>query len=29
MWGSIYCTQLQESVYYLEMQVLQRGPKKK
>lgn len=28
MWGSIYCTQLQESVYYLEMQVLQRGPKK-
>lgn len=27
MWGAIYCTQLQESVYYLEMQVLQRGPK--
>lgn len=27
MWGSIYCTQLQESVYYLEMQVVQREPK--
>lgn len=27
MWGSIYCTQLQESVYYLEMQVVQKSPK--
>ena len=28
MWGSIYCTQISANAYYLEFQIVQRGPKK-